>query len=211
MNKIGIITLFAASSCWLFAQDETGPHVENFETFEAGAEPDLFILDGTFTVENGDAGKVLQLGPEPLVEGSIQLGKSLKTSSEVSARIQATNKRRSYPRFGVGLHGMSGYKLRVVPAKKEIELVRNEEPVASAPFDWEPGKWYFVRLRVAGSAEAGWKVEGWAWTDGAEAPETPQISFDGEPARLQGKGSIVGTPYSGLPILFDDVEIKALP
>lgn len=193
--------------------EEPKPYAEefHFEEFEVGEEPDLFILDGSFTVEAVGDNKVLQLGPEPLTDGSIQLGKSLKTGGEIQATVTAEAKRRSFPRFAVGLHGMSGFKLRVVPVKKEIELVRNDEAVASAPFtDWKSGEACILNLTVSGSAEDGWKVKGMVSMDGVDGPQA-EVEYEAEPVRLQGKGSIIGTPYAGLPIQFDDVRIFERP
>ncbi len=183
--------------------------VEDFEKFSIGEEPDLFVLNGSFTVEMDGENKVLQLGPEPLDEGMVQLGKSFKTGAEITVRAKGSQKRRSFPRFGVGLHGMSGYRMRVVPAKRVLELVKNDDVVLTAPFAWSPGQWHRLRLRVRRAGDESWKVEGWAWIESEKAPEKPSIVYNGEDQRLQGKGSVVGTPYSGFPILFDQVEIRA--
>lgn len=211
MNRL-LTLLLASAAAGAFAQDEDGPAKFDFEEFETGEEPDLFILDGTYTVEADGENKVLQLGPAPLTEGSIQLGKSLKTGGEITGRIKAGSKRRSYPRFALGLHGMSGFKLRVFPIKKQVELVRGEEePAATAAFsEWKGDTWTHLKLRVTGSQEDGWKVEGWVWMEGAEPTEEPLISHEIEGTRLQGKGSVVGTPYAGLPIWYDDIVIKAV-
>lgn len=189
------------------------PYAEDFrfEEYEVGKEPDLFILDGAFTVEAVGENKVLQLASEPLTDGSIQLGKSLKTGGEIQATITAESKRRSYPRFSIGLHGMSGFQLRVVPVKKEIELVRNEAVVATAPFtDWKSGEPCILNLAVTGSSEDGWKIKAMVTMAAADGPQA-LIEHEAEPVRLQGKGSVTGTPYAGLPIQFDDVKISELP
>ncbi len=194
----------------LFAQDGAEPFLEDFEGFPAGREPDLFILDGNFTVEKDAENQVLQLSPDPLAEGVIQLGKSLKGGGEVTARIKGTQKRRSYPRFGVALHGMSGYKLRVVPAQGVLELVKNDEIIQTTPFEWTTDQWYNLRLRVRQLDDERWSVSGWVWAEASKEPEMALIDYIGEEGRLQGKGAIVGTPYSGHPIWFDDVKILSL-
>ncbi len=150
------------------------------------------------------------MDPNPLTEASIQLGKSLKGSGEVVARIKGIQKRRSYPRFGVALHGLSGFRLRVVPARKEIELVRGEEVIQSAPFEWSNEQWHFVQLRAQKLAGERWSISGWAWAEASKKPKSPLVEYISEVQRLQGKSSIVGTPYSGQPILFDDVVIREL-
>lgn len=180
---------------------------ENFESYEVAEEPDLFILDGSFTVEMDGENKVLSLGSTPLIEGVLQLGKSLKSGAEVSVRIKGSQKRRSFPRFGVSLHGLSGYKLRVVPAKQLLELLRNDEVIQTAPFLWSTDQWHVLKLRVQRLDEERWSVSGWAWAEATKEPEDANIEYIGEAKRFQGKAAVVGTPYSGSPILFDDVSI----
>jgi len=195
----------------LAEEEKPEPFTEDFSSYEVGEEPDLFILDGTFTVdmEEGD-NKVLRLDPNPLTEASIQFGDSLKGSGEVTARIKGIQRRRSFPRFGVGLHGFNGYRLRVVPTRKELELVKGEEVIQTAPFEWSSEQWHFVKLRAQKLADDRWSISGWAWAESSKAPDRPLIEYIGEEQRLIGKGSIMGTPYSAEPIFFDDVVIEEL-
>lgn len=219
MNKPFSLSLILLASClpWCFAEDEEAAEkpfelTEDFSEYEAGEEPDLFILDGIFTVESEEGeNQILRLDPNPLTEASIQLGKSLKASGEVTARIKGTQQRRSFPRFGVGLHGSTGYRLRIVPARKEIELVRGDETIQTAPFEWANEQWHFIRLRAQKLADDRWSISGWAWAEASEEPDRPLVEYIGEVQSLRGMGSILGTPYSGEPIFFDDVVIKELP
>ena len=179
----------------------------DFEEYEKDSEPDdLFVIEGTFTVIEEDESKVLRLEPQPLSESGIIFGKSMKGAGEVSAEIKSTRKRRSTPRFGIGLHGISGYRLRVVPAKKKVELVKSEEVVKTAAFDWASGEWTNLRLVIEGADEK-WIVKGWVWAKGKEAPKEPTISLESDKKPGQGKASIWGTPYAGTPIFFDNIRI----
>ncbi|MCB1091389.1 MAG: hypothetical protein KDL87_07655, partial [Verrucomicrobiae bacterium] len=114
-----------------------------FEDQKAGPTPsDYFVVDGEWSIADLDVGKVLKLAEEPLVDGQVQLGESLKEAGgTIVAKVKTEKKRRSFPRFGVGLHGMSGFRLRLVPVQNKIELVRNEEVVASADLTWQSGQW----------------------------------------------------------------------
>ncbi|MBU6300445.1 MAG: hypothetical protein KGS60_02740 [Verrucomicrobia bacterium] len=184
---------------------------EDFSSFPAGKEPDLFILAGSFSVEAEEGGNhVLQIATGELVDATVQLGDSLKTGGEIVARIKGVQQRRSFPRFGVGLHGKAGFQLRVAPAARAVELLKGEDVIQTVPFTWTAGQWHLVRLRVAAIPNGGWSVSGWVWPEAAPAPSQALIDYIAEPGPLQGKSSLFGTPFSGQPIQFDDVRITAL-
>ena len=113
------------------------------------------------------------------------------------------------PRFGVGLHGISGHRLRVVPAEKVVELVYGEDRVASQPFTWEPGSTVILTLAVKESDEGGWMVVGTTSVvaDGGGAM-SQAISIEGDDIPARGKASIWGTPYAGLPIYIWGIGVE---
>ena len=184
----------------------------DFEDLQPGpVPPSYFVVDGTWTVEELDGGKVLRLAEVPIVDAQVQLGDSLKDAGgTVSARIKAERKRRSFPRFGVGLHGMSGFRLRLFPAQNKLELVRNEEVVTSVPLTWDAAQWWHVELTVAPDG-AGRTVAGRAWAEGTERPDKPQIEAASDEPKFSGKASVFGTAFAGLPLHFDDIVITPIP
>lgn len=191
---------------------EPGPlfHAD-FEDQDPGDIPgDYFVIDGDWTVVEIDAGKAMKLSETPLIEAQVQVGDSLRDSGGlVTARIKADKRRRSFPRFGVGLHGMSGYRLRLFPAQSRIELVKSEEVVATAEVEWTSGEWWRLELSVEPEDNA-WTVRGRAWPDQDTRPEQAQIEIRSEESKFSGKASVTGTPYAGLPIHFDDIEVRLL-
>ena len=180
----------------------------DFEEFEEGTEPDLFVIEGTFKIAAEDGNKVLQLEPLPLAESGVIFGKSLKGAASVTADVKASKLRRSTPRFGVGLHGISGYRLRVVPASSKLEVVKSDEVVQSVDYKWTSDEWLTLRLTIEAGAEGKWVIGGWVWPRGGEAPKEPAITFQSDEKLGQGKASIWGTPYSGTPISYDNVVIE---
>lgn len=180
-----------------------------FEDGTVGDEPEgLFVIEGEFSVIESGEGKAIQIAASPLVESGAILGDSMKgVGGTVSVRVNADKKRRSYPRFGVGLHGLSGYRLRAAPAAKQLELVKNEEVVKTVPLVWTPGEWATIELALLPAGD-GWKVEGRIWGASEKRPEMPALELDGAVAPKSGKASIWGTPYAGLPIVFDDVCVE---
>jgi hypothetical protein len=67
-----------------------------------------------------------------------------------------------------------------------------------------------VKLRVEAIANGAWSVSGWVWPEAATPPKEALIDYISERVALQGKASLFGTPFSGQPILFDDVQITPL-
>lgn len=189
--------------------------VEDFEKLAPGDPPDaLFIIDGEFQVVAHEGGKVLRLPAAPLLECGLLFGKSSKGSMTAEAKVLALKKgRRSFPRFGLGVHGISGYRIRAVPAQKRLELVYQEEVVKTAPLVWESGKWCTLKLALIQEEGKAPKVEAWCWTEGSESPSKPSLVYEGEEggASGQGKASVWGTPYSGKEILFDDLKVTWTP
>jgi hypothetical protein len=125
----------------------------NFEKVATGSAPDDFlVLDGAFAVKQENAEKFLELPGEPLDTFGALFGPTEKEGFAVFARIFGTAKGRRFPNFGVGLNGAGGYKLQISPAKKLVELYRGDTVKISAPFAWESGKWFRLRLALAKTA-----------------------------------------------------------
>jgi hypothetical protein len=202
--------VLAASLCSIAQEKKPAPEPfsNDFESETVGELPDKMMeIDGAFTVVELEGGsKVLEMAKEPLAENAVLLGPSVKGAATVSAKVRSFKKRRSYPRFGVGLHGISGFRLRVVPSKKQIELVKNEEPVKSVDFAWVADKWVGMELSLVADGDK-WNVEGRVWGEGDERPETATMTFVHEGSPGQGKASLWGTPYSGKVVQFDDVKV----
>ncbi len=191
------------------AQD-AGAATEDFEKLEPGPVPESFmVVEGEWAVEAvSDQNKVLELRAEPVVDGVVLVGPSLRQAATVRAKVFAAKGRRSFPRFGVGLYGLSGLKARVVPAQKKLELLKGDEVIAETPFDaWTDQAWWFVELKVAGSGDD-WSAEARVWRDGTTAPADPTLhtKLTGSPG--QGRASVLGSPFANKPIHFDDVNVE---
>lgn len=205
---VGVLLGWVAGSSGLAMADEAKALYENnFEKAAVGTAPaDFLVLDGGFIVKEEEGNKYLELPGAPLDSFGALFGPTEKTDVVVSARIKGTNKGRRYPTFGVGLNGQGGYKLRVSPGKKALEIYKGDEAVASAPYDWKSGEWTTVRLQVVKSGE-GWKVEGKAWSRGATEPAQPMVLYEDKQEPSAGRASIWGSPYATTPIQFDDLVV----
>ncbi|MDB6135027.1 MAG: hypothetical protein JWM59_3270 [Verrucomicrobiales bacterium] len=185
-----------------FSNDEPGELPSDYMTADAEAK---------FTIEDDGGNRVLRLNPSPIVDGGVLLGKSVKGGASITARIHATGKRRSFPRFGVGLHGVSGYRLLAAPADKELQLVKDDMVAARVPLEWKSGSWAFLEFSVTSTADGGSALEGRIWEEGQSRPETAQLTFAVKTPPATGKASVWAAPYSGQPVDFDDIIITARP
>lgn len=223
LTRILFLSLAAATACAREAAAPAAapaipaPQKFDFQAIEPGPVPEDDFMptdqDAKFSILADGTNKVLELGPLPIVDAGMLAGKSIKGACMITAKIKATGKRRTQPRFGVGVHGISGPRLRVVPATKAIEIVVNtdkEEAVATAPYTWTSGSWVWLELSVKPAPEGatGSVIEGRVWDDGKPRPEKPFLTWAAPKAPAQGKASVWGTPYSEQAIWFDDIEIK---
>lgn len=188
----------------------------DFQSLEPGEVPDDFMVtdqDAQFRIVAEGENKLLELEPLPLAEGGLLAGKSIKGGAIVKARVRAEAKRRSHPRFGVGLHGAGGFRLRAVPARKMLEISKGDsETAAEAPLeDYQPGEWTVLELSVRPSPSGGSIVEGRCWREGQPRPEKPQVTHAAETPPGNGRASVWATPFAGLPVFFDDLEITPAP
>ncbi|HWB05509.1 MAG TPA: hypothetical protein VG796_21000 [Verrucomicrobiales bacterium] len=213
--------LFLAFTALASAQEAAAPAAPapqkvDFETLMPGAVPDEFMStdqEAKFVIAaDGEKNKVLELQGQPIVDGGMLVGKAVKGPATITARIKATGKRRVQPRFGVGLYGISGPRIRVVPVTKTVEIVKNtdkEEVVATAPYTWTSGTWIKIEMTVKAAASGGGStIEARVWDDGKPRPEKATVTWENPAAAAQGRASVWGTPYSEQAIWFDDIEIK---
>ena len=208
MKKIVSITSLAVAT--LLHAADTKKFVFDCEKWDEGAPPqEVFVVDGSITVVAKDGNKALQIAPAgELVEANALLGDSAKGSASIEARVFGSKTGRSFPRFGIGVHGQSGYRLIVFAAKKELQLMKGEEVIKAVPFQWTPDAWVKLKLEVKKIADDKWNISAKAWAADAAEPKDAAITHEDATLKGQGKCSIWGTPFSGTPILFDDVKIE---
>jgi hypothetical protein len=181
----------------------------DFEKAEVGSVPEeIMVLDGNFAVKEESGNKFLELPGAPLDTFGVLFGPNMKESAAVSARVFGTASGRKFPAFDVGLNGVGGYKLRVSPARRLLELYRGDAIKTSVPLKWESGKWTHLKLQVLKSGEKHWKIEGKCWQEGAREPAEPTLLFTDTEPPLSGRASVTGLPYSGTPIRFDDLLVS---
>lgn len=208
MRLHSILLALAFSSLPAFSADVK--YQNDFQKAEVDSvPPDVMVLDGQFAVKEESGNKFLELPGAPLDTFGVLFGPNAKENVAVSARIFGTGSGRKLPAFDVGLNGVGGYKLRVSPAKRALELYRGDTQKTTVPLKWESGKWTHLKLQVLKSGEKEWKVEGKCWQEGAQEPAEPTLKFSDTDAPPSGRASVSGMPFSGTPIRFDDLVVSA--
>jgi len=206
-----LIALLALTHFSAFGEEAKPLYENNFEKAQVGSVPDDFlVLDGGFAVQETNGNKFLELPGTPLDTFGVLFGPTEKSDVSVSARIFGTKKGRRYPAFGVGLNGQGGFRLQVSPGKGTLDIYKGDTVVTNVPYQWKSGEWTTLLLQVVKSGDV-WKVEGKAWAQGASEPSTPMIALEEKTEPSAGRASIWGSPFSTLPIDFDDLVINRVP
>lgn len=190
------------------APSPVGPYHNDFEKTAVGKLPDGFVTEAPFTVQEEAGNKFLELAPSVPENLSAQFGFAAQSDVAVSARIWGKKRGRLSPQFSVSLGGVNGYSLRVVPAESAVKLFKGDESKATAPFTWTSEQWTHLRLQIRAAKPGAWKIGGKAWLDGQPEPADWTVTVDETVAPPTGKAAISGTPYSGQPIRFDDLDLK---
>ena len=187
----------------LFKSDFESAHVDSLPE-------ELMVLAGEFSVSDIGGNKALELPGNPLEDFGALFGPAESDGIAVRARVFSESSKRLAPRFGVGLDGVAGYRLLVAPGQNRLQLLKDQEAVASAPLEWKSGTWTWLHLQIREVSAGKWFIEGRAWADGSPEPNEWSISFEVSETPPAGKASLWGAPYSGKPILFDDLSVISL-
>ena len=209
MKRVCVFLLVLAGWC----------HADELKTFsincDAWAEGDVpkevFVVDGTVKIAAKDGKKAIMIDPTPITDATAQLGDSSTGSSSIEARVFASKKGRSMPRFGVSVHGMNGYRLIANIGKKQVELIKGDQVIKSAPFAWTTETWTKLRLEVKKMSDTEWVITGKIWPADGEEPKEAAIQHADTTMKGQGKCAIWGTPFSETPIYFDDIKVGITP
>ena len=168
----------------------------DFELANVDAVPEeLMVLAGEFSVKAIGGNKALELPGNPLEDFGALFGPAESDGIAVRARVYSESSKRLAPRFGVGLSGVTGYRLLVAPGQNRLQLLQDQEALASAPFEWKSGTWTTLHLQIRKVSEGKWIIEGRAWAEGTPEPKDWSISFEVSETPPAGKASIWGAPY----------------
>ena len=170
---------------------------------------DILVLSGEFSIQKENNNSFLQLAPSPIDSHAILLGHESSTPTSISARIFASNTGKRSPEFGVGLAGAAGYKLRLMPALNQLQLLKNEDTLASIPYTWPPSTWTTFHLQLTKLPTGKLQLQATAHPSDKPAPAQWMLSYtDPDQDPPTGRASLFATPYSETPTRFDDILIQ---
>lgn len=202
---------------------------ESFDGREVGAFPeDYIILEGDWkvvpapaaieansNVKEENENRCVMVPGDPLDQFGFLYGDYLDAGVASRGRVYATRKGRRFPSFGLGLHGVGGFQFRVSPSKRKVEILYNDEIVVSEPYRWNgSGKWTHLEVSLIHTKDDGrendsesWVFQGYVWGEKEKKPKQAIIQFVTFEEPFGGESSVLGVPYSGTPIYFDDLEV----
>jgi hypothetical protein len=189
------------------AEESPSLYTQNFENAPLDKlPPDLMVLSGEFAVKAGGGNKFLELPGAPLDTFGVLFGPAGQSEISARAKFQGTKQGRKFPTFGISLNGVAGYRLQINPARKALELLKNDETKAHIDFAWPSGEWIALRLQVK-RAGAKWRIEGKAWRASEPEPPAWMIAVEEDQEPSSGRAGVWGMPFSGQPIRFDDLTV----
>ena len=212
MQKLVFCFVVFGLTWQLTAGDATTVYQNDFEKSAVGSVPeDMLVLDGAFGTKEAGGNKVLELPGSPLETYGVMFGPSAASGLSVQARIRGTGQGRRFPVFAVGLNGVAGYRLRISPGKKMLEICKGDDVVTSVLYAWESGSWTWLRLDLTKVKEGEFTVRGKAWKHGEKEPAEWTIQHTSMAEPPSGRPSLWGSPYAGTPIQFDDLRVTTGP
>ncbi len=183
-------------------------YANDFEALPEGKLPaDILVLNGEWTIRKVEGNGVIELPGDPLDTMGVLVGPADRNAYTVTARGQSAVTGRRFPEFGVGACGPGQYRLWLMPAVGELQLIRGEDVRTAAPFAWKSGQWVRFKLQVEKVAEDKFRVRGKAWADGGEEPKGWQVEVEDGEAPPAGRACLLSTPFSGQATRFDDVVV----
>lgn len=183
----------------------------DFENVPPGEPPPAFTaLEGRFTVREQDNNMFIESPDHPVEAYSLLFGPTVREDVSATARVFGTATGRRYPAFALGLHGAAGYRLKVAPGKRKIELWKGDENKAGAPFIWQPGRWLWLRLELVKIKEDTWRIRGKVWPDGTDEPSGWLLNIEDNTAPRSGRATVFAYPIAGTPIWYDNLKVERI-
>ncbi len=183
-----------------------------FEESPPGRPPEGFlVLSGRFAVAEEDGGRHLRLPGAPLEEFGVLFGARTSEGVRVEASFRGRSRGRLHPSYGLGVHGLGGWRLMLSGSRGKLELHRGRKAAASADIRFLSGGWTRLALEAVPLGSGRWRLRGKAWDADGEEPRDWALEHAAQGPDAPGRASLWGLPFSGLPIGFDDLSISALP
>lgn len=164
-------------------------------------------VNGGATVVAAEGGRHLELPATPKSEHGVLFGPAMAEGFRVGARFRRAAGELDETTFAVGLSGLDGYRLRVNPERRQLELSRDTAVVQSVPFQSVLGQWTHLRLQVRALPGLQWAVQGKAWNESQQEPAAWMLEWTDTAKPELGQAAVWGTPLGGEPVAVDDIRL----
>ena len=184
---------------------------EDFSKLAVGSEPEnLFILDGAYAVKQEEGEKCLSLPGSPVGDFGLLFGPRVRQKElSLSFSFLSSKKGRRYPSIAAGLGGVRSYRFRFNAATRQIVLLRGENEIGKALFNWESGAWCQVRFQALPEDGDNTRIRLKLWKRGIKEPAKWLFDILDDQAFAGGKCALWAYPYAGTPIHFDELRIES--
>lgn len=185
---------------------------ENFSGLTPQDEPEnLFILDGSFLVEQNKAGNQLELSGSPVGDFGFMFGPRVREKAmELNFSFLSSKQGRRYPAIAAGIGGIRGYRFRWNASTRKILIYNDETLLLEKVFTWESDQWWKIRFQVIPLKQDKNLLKLKIWPRDLEEPKTWLVEHSDDVLFKGGKCVIWGYPYAGTPIKFDDIRILSI-
>ena len=172
--------------------------------FQSAALPESWIvLNGKVAMTDC----TLQLPGTPLEMHGVMFGPALLENVRVAARFKCEANGRQFPEFGLGLNGISGFRVMVSPGQKKLKLFRNDVLVHEMDHTWVPGDWTHMTFQIQSLPGLKWRVMAKVWHSSELEPKEWQLMWTESVEPLTGRATVWGQPFTGTPIAIDDLRV----
>ena len=184
----------------------------DFEESETGREPEGFlVLAGLFTVQEEGDKRHLHLPGAPLEDFGALFGEPTGSGVRVDASFRSRSRGRLHPSYGLGVHGLGGWRLMMSGSRGQLELRREGRTLVAAPHRFPSGRWTRLALEARPLDRGRWRVRGKAWDPDEPEPGDWTLEHITTIEASRGRPSLWGLPFSGHPIHFDDLVAEPIP
>lgn len=187
----------------------SGGFREDFERYAPDSVPDGWsAARGRFKVVESENGKTLQKpsGNPRSWRTTVYVGHSQQSGYEIEAEMMSTEQRRRMADMGLVSHrytfAMMGNAQSVMLRTWMSELERFSKEI---PFDWDPDRWYRMKVRVTPQADGSVTIRGKVWPREAPEPAEWTIEATDPIGHAHGSPGIYG--YSSADIYYDNLSV----
>lgn len=187
----------------------SGGFHEDFDRFAPDAVPDGWsAARGRFKIVESDGGKILQKpsGNPRSWRTTVYVGDPRQSGYEIEAEMMSKEQRRRMADMGLVSHR---YTLALMGNAQSLmirtwlsELERFSKEV---PFDWDPDRWYRMKLRVEVGPGSSTTVRGKVWPREIDEPAEWSIEASDPIGHAHGSPGIYG--YSSADIYYDNLRV----